>query len=1117
MTDRNASEDYSDEFEQVSGYFEPLGAWDGPLVEYDPGENDDGTIGGFVADERGDGDEVRSEQIQPQAFQSKTSEPADGEVQQLDLDDELTTIALAGGPKKSINGGNLEDLMDHLHRDGEAWGVTNLSVAFPQSINDLPDIWKANYQQPEANGLDAFVAFDSDRISNAIKALTHWSNLTELHFTLADPGEQAHIYFMGREYVSEDLAGRSTGVDEVNSSVVLLNTNGNAWDTTNPGQSGYRTLLHEVGHSIGFDHPGDYDFGDNAKYDTHAEYYQDSKQYSIMSYFSTTETGASLGDTEIVTARTHDIWVAQKIYGAEWSTRTANTTYGYNASAETQGTVYEFWPGLDAPHLTIWDAGGTDDWLDLSLDANDVVLNLNPGTFSSTHGAHMNLSLAYGPDEATPAGKNYLIENAKGGFGNDYLIGNSADNVLDGNHGNDFMLGGHGNDTLLGAWGADTLWGGFGLDFFDGGDDFDIVDFTHSDVDWEFILNNYTHGTASNQFGTEELHNIEGIVGSNGDDLMVGNNQANLLDGRDGNDTIEGMSGDDTLLGGDGHDQMFGGFGENELDGGNGVDTLFYKFSTGEWDIDMMTGIATNQYGDVDTFENFERVIGGDDEDVIAGDTANNQLYGWDGDDHLLGRAGVDLLYGEEGNDTLTGGPGDDIMIGGVGIDTVRYQFDVSAVTIDLLNAGAQNTGGSGWDTIQEVENIIGSAWDDFLLGNHEANRIEGGSGDDQLFGRNGNDVLRGENGNDILEGGLGDDMIFGGDGEDAVSYYFSAKGVYVDLAPEGPYNTVNAGLDTYSSIENIFGSFLDDGLYGDDGNNQIVAGYGDDYVNGRAGSDDLFGGHGDDTLIGGSSNDFIDGGDGVDWARYDGAGDLTVDLADKTEQWTGAGTDKLINIENLRGWTGDDDLRGDNANNEIQGLSGDDTLYGGGGEDTLNGGSGNDIIYAGLDVPQKPADDFQMNPNPNGEPFGRGGGNTKALANNSGSGGFDVAPEEIGSYTGLLDDGIIDTGIRIETQTLIGNGGGGTRQFNPIDDKAQLPGSGPDVIVFSGIWGDDEVFDYTPGADKLDFSNAVNVDEMADLSINDTNDGVLITNGNNSVLLHDVEQADLSDSDFWF
>src|SRR5262249_23776421 len=59
-----------------------------------------------------------------------------------------------------------------------------------------------------------------------------------------------------------------------------------------------------------------------------------------------------------------------------------------------------------------------------------------------------------------------VIETAKGGQGNDTIIGNDYANFLFGNAGDDDLNGGPGNDTLNGGPGSDTLTGGLGADRF---------------------------------------------------------------------------------------------------------------------------------------------------------------------------------------------------------------------------------------------------------------------------------------------------------------------------------------------------------------------------------------------------------------------------------------------------------------------------------------------------------------------------------------------------------------------------------------------------------------------------------------------------------------------------
>ena len=57
---------------------------------------------------------------------------------------------------------------------------------------------------------------------------------------------------------------------------------------------------------------------------------------------------------------------------------------------------------------------------------------------------------------------------------------------------------------------------------------------------------------------------------------------------------------------------------------------------------------------------------------------------------------------------------------------------------------------------------MFGSAHNDVLVGNQDANWLWGYHGDDTLDGKEGNDVLYGgpDGGDDLLVGGTGDDML---------------------------------------------------------------------------------------------------------------------------------------------------------------------------------------------------------------------------------------------------------------------------------------------------------------------------------------------------------------------
>lgn len=249
-------------------------------------------------------------------------------------------------PTYSINGDNLDELMDALNSSGNSWsedlytGVT-LSVAFPQSLADLPEDLEDAYSDPSADGLDPFTAFNWQRQLDAIEALQHWSEIADVTFNVVNPGEEANIYIFGREY--EEGGGYSTGVQPEAGSAIRINTASGGWNSTAPGGSGFRTLLHEIGHSLGLSHPGDYDVGDNATYETHAEFIEDTSMYTIMSYFGGSNTGFDAGglDSQLLTARAYDMWVVQQLYGANWTTRAGDTTYGYNISGVEAGGAYD--------------------------------------------------------------------------------------------------------------------------------------------------------------------------------------------------------------------------------------------------------------------------------------------------------------------------------------------------------------------------------------------------------------------------------------------------------------------------------------------------------------------------------------------------------------------------------------------------------------------------------------------------------------------------------------------------------------------------------------------------------------------------------------------------------
>ena len=206
----------------------------------------------------------------------------------------------------------------------------------------------------------------------------------------------------------------------------------------------------------------------------------------------------------------------------------------------------------------------------------------------------------------------------------------------------------------------------------------------------------------------------------------------------------------------------------------------------------------------------------------------------------ILAGAGGGALYGTAGDDRLVAGAGNDVINGGAGNNTASYDGAVSGVTVALI-PGAQNTGGSGLDTLTSIQHLIGSAFADTLTGNAGANILMGGDGADSL---------KGLDGDDILAGGAGNDTLNGGAGVDVATYFDAAAGVTVTLGSAAAQNTGGSGIDTLSGIENLTGSRFNDVLTGSNKANTLDGGAGDDVLIGDYDADILYGGAGADRFV---------------------------------------------------------------------------------------------------------------------------------------------------------------------------------------------------------------------------------------------------------------------------
>jgi Ca2+-binding RTX toxin-like protein len=331
-------------------------------------------------------------------------------------------------------------------------------------------------------------------------------------------------------------------------------------------------------------------------------------------------------------------------------------------------------------------------------------------------------------------------------------------------------------------------------------------------------------------------------------------------------------------------------------------------------------------------------LVGGPGPDDLDAGPGNDGLYGNGGDDKLEDGWGIDVVQGGDDDDEITPDLGNDDIQGGDGFDTVSYRYrgDPQHLSID-------NAANDGQDS--EADNI-----------HTDVERLEGGSGGDEITGSNGADEIAGRGGDDTVRGGAGEDDLDGGSGDD-------------DLHGEFDADTIDGGPDQ----DTIDGGFSGDKLFGGTGNDEVNGSIGEDEVSGGpdhdsllggAGSDKLSGDAGDDNLQGQAGADILAGSIGTDTVEYSAyTSPITVDLDGSPfdDGLENEGDSVRADIENVTGGSGADRLTGNGNQNVLIGAQGDDTIDGGAESDTLIGASGADnllsqdglldIVDCGIDV----------------------------------------------------------------------------------------------------------------------------------------------------------------------
>jgi Ca2+-binding RTX toxin-like protein len=574
-------------------------------------------------------------------------------------------------------------------------------------------------------------------------------------------------------------------------------------------------------------------------------------------------------------------------------------------------------------------------------------------------------------------GANVLIGNVganrlAGGDGNDTVQGMDGNDELYGDLGNDSLLGGYGDDYLSGGEGNDSLQGGSGSDFLagDNGEDFlngeagrDTLDGGAGDDRLFAGVTNVVIGATPDQI-TYQVDALDAqgdyLAGGQGADILISGNSDDTIEGGDGANIIYASGGNDTITGGI----------SNYVDAGDGNDEVYLGSSA------IIKGGAGNDY--LQAADNLNNIDGGSGDDWIV---ASGVLTGGSGDDFFRVDITPPTLYGPyDITDFVMGGSEDSIdnyrllqALRQVGFDGTNvgqwlrvvqsgadtlFQVDKTGPgdgtafqTLAILrNTNATSIAGgdfSHWITLagspasglnqtvsaavlDRTGTYMGRDGNDALTGlNTQANRIDGGLGNDTLIGQGWDDVLLGDFGSDSLSGGAGRDLLVGGTGNDTL------------LGGDGDDGWLG-GL-YYKGVQLAEWA---DGLKGEEGN---------DYLDGGAGNDHLSGGVGNDALWGGTGSDRLDGGTGQDTLHGDIGNDELVSYDGNDELYGEDGNDSIHSQgsnNHLEGGAGNDELTSNyvlwfsgGTGNYLDGGIGDDALRLNGGASTVVGGEGNDLI----------------------------------------------------------------------------------------------------------------------------------------------------------------------------
>lgn len=371
-----------------------------------------------------------------------------------------TTSGLTGSPN-SVQA-NINSLIASV-----AWAGPNLTYSFPTAINQLFGYADAAV---EIRGFSPA----GDAYKSAVRSiLSQVSEVTSLRFSeiapSTDPLAAATLKF--------GISSIPNPQDDTAGWAYFPSNDGNAGDNWirdtqrvnepfGPGSFNWQLVIHEIGHSLGLNHPFE---GGGVGGQVLMDPARDSNEWTAMAYRAsvTVEGRKTIGFAETnglgQNWMVYDTAALQQMYGANFATRSGNTIYSWDPNtgqALANGQPWLPQPAANRILANVWDGGGIDTF-DFSNYVSDTAVDIRPGgwsTPSSTQLPVANSQAPGGPVKAVGSisvsflvnnDARSLIENVIGGAGNDMIIGNQGRNMLTPGAGNDVVDGGDGLDVVV--------------------------------------------------------------------------------------------------------------------------------------------------------------------------------------------------------------------------------------------------------------------------------------------------------------------------------------------------------------------------------------------------------------------------------------------------------------------------------------------------------------------------------------------------------------------------------------------------------------------------------------------------------------------------------------------